>query len=59
MEGISEIGFEPDHEEFVAAFDTWAGSYESYDTDGLARVLSGEGRSRLIRLVEQLPPPCA
>jgi hypothetical protein len=55
MEGISEIGFEPDHQEFVAAFDTWAGSYESYDTDGLARVLSGEGRSRLIRLVEQLP----
>ena len=29
--------------------------YETYDTDGLARVLSSEGRARLIRLIEQLP----
>jgi hypothetical protein len=26
MEGITELGFEPDHQEFIAAFDTWAGS---------------------------------
>ena len=55
MAGITELGFEPDHQEFIAAFDTWASGYETYDTDGLARVLSGEGRSRLIRLIEQLP----
>jgi hypothetical protein len=55
MAGIAELGFEPDHQEFIAAFDTWASCYETYDTDGLARVLSGEGRSRLIALIEQLP----
>src|SRR3954454_14767163 len=36
MVGIPEIGLEPDHQEYVAAFDTWASSYESKDTDGLA-----------------------
>jgi hypothetical protein len=55
MAGITELGLEPGHQEFIAAFDTWAGCYETYDTDGLARVLSSEGRSRLIVLIEQLP----
>jgi hypothetical protein len=54
MAGIAELGFEPDHQGFIAAFDTWATCYETYDTDGLAR-LSSEGRSRLIGLIEQLP----
>lgn len=31
------------------------GCYENYNTDGLARVLSSDGRSRLIRLIEELP----
>jgi hypothetical protein len=55
MAGIAELGFEPDHQEFIAAFDTWASCYETYDTDGLVRVLSSDGRSRLIGLIEQLP----
>ena len=55
MTGIAELGFAPDHQEFTAAFDTWASCYETYDTDSLTRVLSSDGRSRLIGLIEQLP----
>ena len=55
MAGIAELGFEPDHQQFTAAFDSWASCYENYNTDGLARVLSSDGRSRLIRLIEELP----
>ena len=36
MAGIAELGFEPDHQEFIAAFDTVAGCDETDYTDGLA-----------------------
>lgn len=55
QDGIVALGLGPVHRRFVWAFDRWAlvSGYEYVDSHG-ARILTIDGRSRLIGLIERV-----